>query len=207
MKEKFITPDRNQGLTLEVRRGEYPIGRKILNKEGVEEDAKDRTLLKPTEMNGVTDVPFLQYGIGNFEDMGLRYIKTEPLGSCVALTLYSPDDKLGGIGHFTVTNNAVDGARKILQELEQRGVKLDGLQARLFGGSVSEQKRRGEDIVDNPDSQKLIIDLLTVLQRKNIAIVEHDLYGDQVRCVMLSLEDGEVFDYPYDNMSVKKMIV
>ncbi len=189
------------GISLVIEEGKYPEGRSFINSTtGEMETGGARRTLKIEHEQGVGDVKFFHYGQGQFSAAGLKYIKTEPLGACVGLTLWHSRLKIGIVAHFVITNNAAKGINSIFDEIKSTGTDPSEFEARLFGGGAA-------DHGDNkPGSQRLIKDINEGLVREDVSLLELevDLYGASARCVALKLENGEVYDYPYDTASISK---
>ena len=190
-------PDR-KSIDLKIEEGVYPEGRKVLDEDGNEITANEpRAMVDLSDMDGVADVKFLHYGSGKFEPEGLKYLKTEPLGACVALTLWHPESKIGIIAHFAITNNAASGTSIVFDKIRDAGLNPSSFQARLFGGSNENDDSKAR-------SQRLVQDIWQKLSDDSVPLLETDLYGANVRCTALNLEGGEACDYPYEEASTTK---
>lgn len=195
--EKGIS--RKRGIQLVVEEGIFSEGR-IVMRDGIETKTHEpRSMIDVANLRGVANVAFLHYGEATFSPDGVRFLKTEPLGACVALTFWSPDQKHGVIAHFVTTQDAVQGLHDVLDQLHARSLSPADLEARLFGGGASD---RGNE--NKPGSQRLVQELWEGLSRAEVPLLEADLYGSDVRCIVMALETGEVFDYPYEADAVAK---
>jgi len=80
-------------------------------------------------------------------DQSPAVLKAYGLGSCVAVALYDPEARVGGLGHLLLPNrperNALGSERKyvdagileIVDELVQAGANRDRLVAKVAGGA------------------------------------------------------------------------
>jgi chemotaxis protein CheD len=188
-----------KSIDLKTEKNVYPEGRRIMDEKGNETITDEpRKAIDISKVSGVADVEFLHYGSGEFDPESLKYIKTEPLGACVALTLWHPKEKIGIVAHFVITNNATDGMSQIFDKIKSAGLKPSDFEARLFGGG------KGQSGDNKPGSQRLIRDAWKELSSENVPLLETDLYGDKIRCIALDLDEGQVYDYPYETESILK---
>lgn len=123
------------------------------------------------------------------------------LGSCVAVFLYDPKVRVGGLAHILlpeVPNDAAEtsgryaptAVKTMIDESIRLGARHEALYAKVAGGSRmfsvdTDPSRRaiGEKNVDA---------VLQALRRERIEVVAHDLGGDRGRTVTADLEDGSL---------------
>jgi chemotaxis protein CheD len=128
------------------------------------------------------------------------------LGSCVAVTMFSPRRRLGAICHALLPHcpegfsarqmrseagKYVEYAvRRMLEGLIARGVAKADIQAKLFGGS---------DMFDTQGSsnqsvgQQNIEMALRMLEDESVRLVKQDLGGRRGRKIIFHTHTGEVF--------------
>lgn len=118
------------------------------------------------------------------------------LGSCIAVTLYSPPMRTGAICHAMLPSPCdgaaqgeyVEGAIKaILGRMLYRGLEKDALEAKLFGGSTVLPS--GESSI----GEQNIKAALEVLEKLQIRIVARDVGGDTGRKLFFCTETGDVY--------------
>lgn len=120
------------------------------------------------------------------------------LGSCVAITMYSPSKNIGAICHAVFPNNVNKGAslhyvdtaiRHIYRKMTEYG-GIAGMVVKLFGGA----RVLNSDYSDNRKS----IGELNVLQAKNtllhldLQIAREDVGGSRGRKLLFSIKTGDV---------------
>jgi chemotaxis protein CheD len=115
------------------------------------------------------------------------------LGPCVAVCLFDPEAKLGGMAHFMFPNGedyALDETRfcnqaimSLIAQIQEQGGQLDRLQASLFGAAKSHDG--GRDI-----GRRNANSALGFLKRQGLPIVKQGIRGDQVRRIRFSPTTG-----------------
>jgi chemotaxis protein CheD len=121
------------------------------------------------------------------------------LGSCVAVFLYDPHMKMGGVLHALLPNApdedpspekyADTGIRKLLYEMTSRGAKMERIVAKLVGGAqmFPNLNLKMTDIGGlNIESAR------AVLRRLGVRIVAEEVKGNTGRSAFFSMEDGRV---------------
>ncbi|WP_299979060.1 chemotaxis protein CheD [Desulfobacula sp.] len=134
---------------------------------------------------------------GNVEDMLITYA----LGSCIAVAVYDPTVKVGGLLHFMLPNSKLDlnKAKAIPAMFADTGIPL------LFKscyGLGAEKKRMivkiagGASILDNSNyfriGQKNITALRKIFWKNDVLIDAEDTGGDRNRTVSLDVSTGKV---------------
>jgi len=128
-------------------------------------------------------------------------ISTYGLGSCVAVILYDPDKKQGGVLHFVLpermrknTENPLrygeDGVRILIREMERMGSKKGNLRAKIVGGSTM-----FASFIKNPEEaigKRNVRKAREILEKEGIRIVAEDTGGDYGRSLDFYLNDGRV---------------
>ncbi|HSW97087.1 MAG TPA: hypothetical protein VLF89_04650 [Candidatus Saccharimonadales bacterium] len=179
------------GIDLSLGVGALPQSRLVFDKEFGVVRRQPRPVIDISAESGVANVPFLRRGAGYYDANGLHYIKTEPLGKCVALTLYAPDIKFGQFSHSAIITDARQGTKDAITSLLDMGHPLDAFEARMVGG------RKDKVTGSHTESAFVAEQIWDVISQHKIPLVEVDLFGDTVRSVALSLREGTLFDYPF----------
>jgi len=121
------------------------------------------------------------------------------LGSCVAVILYDPVARIGGVVHVLLPKSPVKcdneekyadtGTRKLVKEMINHGVKKERLVAKLVGGAqmfpnlnlaIANIGRENSMIIRN------------ILRELMIRIVAEDLGGNRGRSAYFNTSDGHV---------------
>ncbi|WP_050524915.1 chemotaxis protein CheD [Pseudorhodobacter wandonensis] len=138
---------------------------------------------------------------------------TTILGACVAVCLFDPEKRLGGVAHFLFPDGEMHAPHEqrfcnqaisdLMARVEEMGGNLNRLQASLFGGAKSHDGRRNIG-KRNADSA------LRFLVSHDLAVVKRALGGEQVRrirfspttgyCTERSMNDG----WPHDTFGAYK---
>ena len=131
-------------------------------------------------------------------------IITHGLGSCVVVTLYDEEKKIGGMLHYLLPENpdrgkkskyADTGIELLLKKLLEKGASINNLKAKLFGGSVmfsDFENDKGYSI-----GTRNIEQARKVLKKYNIPIVGEDVGGNYSRSVEFDLSTGITKIYSY----------
>jgi chemotaxis protein CheD len=123
---------------------------------------------------------------------------TTVLGSCIAVCLYDPLRRIGGINHYMLPlwngeglptprygNVAIDA---LIDRLQRFGCQASRLQAKLFGGAAMWENGTGSVAVGERN-----IDLAwRLLDRYGIQVVASDLGGVVSRKLIFFTDSGEV---------------
>ena len=149
--------------------------------------------LQTSEIN---DVHFLYPGL-IFARTGF-HIVTTILGSCVAVCLWTPNSRIGGINHFMLPFWNGEGLPspkygnvaipKLIEKMATLGIKREHLRAKIFGGSSLLQNSSGLLVV----GERNIMLAEELLKEEKIPIVSRDVGGSFGRKLMFSTESGEV---------------
>jgi chemotaxis protein CheD len=121
------------------------------------------------------------------------------LGSCVAVILYDPGIKTGGIVHVLLPHAptkcdreekyADTGTRKLVKEMIGHGVKKERLVAKLIGGA---QMFPGLNLAIANIGRENSMCARSVLREHNIRIVAEDLEGNRGRSAYFDSVTGHV---------------
>lgn len=134
---------------------------------------------------------------GDIEDMLITYA----LGSCIAVAVYDPMVKVGGLLHFMLPDSKLDlNKTKLIPAMfADTGIPLLFKSCYRLG---SEKKHMivkiagGANILDNSNyfriGQKNIIALRKIFWKNNVLIDGEDTGGDHNRTVSLDISTGKV---------------
>jgi chemotaxis protein CheD len=138
-------------------------------------------------------------------DRAPTVLKAYGLGSCVAVGLYDPETRLGGMGHMLLPNRPssnphgseskyVDaGIRQIIDELLRAGANRETLVAKIAGGAnmfeTSYQTLINSVGARNAKSARQILGSL------DIPIIGEDVGGNRGRTVEFDLATGKMLVY------------
>ncbi|MDX1587903.1 MAG: chemotaxis protein CheD [Oleiphilaceae bacterium] len=141
---------------------------------------------------------FLHPGEWYFGDRHTR-IRTL-LGSCVAITLWHPREKIGGMCHYMLPGRddpraalnaryGCDALQLMLLEVRRHGGNASEYEVKLFGG--------GNMFGLSPDEKGVacrnIIAARTLMQRYGLPVVAESLGGCRYRQLIFNLADGDVW--------------
>ena len=125
------------------------------------------------------------------------YAVTTILGSCVAVGLWDPVNRIGGINHFLLPTFSGLGIasprfgniaiKELLDQLAELGSQRHNLLAKLFGGAcVLEAFSRPQ----NHLGMKNIEVARELLESESIPLVGHDVGGQRGRKLIFHTDDG-----------------
>jgi chemotaxis protein CheD len=156
---------------------------------------------------------FLQPGEWCFDRTGVR-LRTV-LGSCVAVTLWHPRRKIGGMCHFMLPTRSrvrevgdLDGrygdeALLLLdREATRAGTRLQDYEAKLFGGAsmftslpvpASARSGVGTSGVTASVSARNVDQAWALVERHELTVSGHSLGGVAHRQVIFEIESGDVW--------------
>lgn len=120
------------------------------------------------------------------------------LGSCVAVALYDPVAKVGGLNHYLLPEGgpnerenaryAIDAIPMLIEECVRLGADARRLQAKIYGGgNVISVVKIGDGI-----GNRNIEVAEKILKERNIPIIERNVAGDQARTIKLNTATFEV---------------
>ncbi len=122
---------------------------------------------------------------------------TTILGSCVAVCLWDPAKKIGGINHYLLPAFTGDGVAsprfgnvaiaELLERLTSLGCHKCDLQAKLFGGACVIAAFRDRT---NHLGWENIQTAENILEREEIPVVGQDTGGDKGRKLIFHTDDG-----------------
>jgi chemotaxis protein CheD len=127
------------------------------------------------------------------------------LGSCIGITIYDPEKKIGALCHIML---AVDGSKGreslkspykygetalplMFSAMEKEGSKQSSWSVRIFGGSSMFKNLNNSNFLQNIGEQNTQFVKKFFLDRK-IPIVFEDTGGAEGRTITLHIEDGRI---------------
>ncbi len=127
-----------------------------------------------------------------------EYAVTTILGSCVAVCLWDPVLKMGGINHYMLALWNGEGLpspkygniaiTKLIEKMINLGSKKQNLKAKVFGGAEVLHNSNGLLNV----SQRNIALAKNMLQEEKIPIITSDIGGNLGRKIIFNTESGKV---------------
>ncbi|MEA3447570.1 MAG: chemotaxis protein CheD [Bacteroidota bacterium] len=126
------------------------------------------------------------------------FIRSTPLGSCVAVIAYDKTTKIGGIAHIMLpgisptedkaekNKYAENAIENLLDELKKSGSKKANIEICLVGGA--NVLRKGNDTT----ADNLIFSIFEIMERKKLSIKRTSLGGYERRTANLYLHSGIV---------------
>lgn len=146
----------------------------------------------------IINIKIADANIGFEEDV----LKTIGLGSCVAITLYDREKKLGGMIHFMLPTKSFStvifnpykycdtGLPNLILEMEQLGSKKYRMEAKLVGGAnmFSTFIKNVEDSI----GYRNVIMAKKMLKEFRIPIISEDVGSDYSRSVEFFPKDGRL---------------
>jgi chemotaxis protein CheD len=121
------------------------------------------------------------------------------LGSCVAVFLYDPSAKIGGVAHILLpkaTNGrspdakyADTGIRLLLDRLVKEGADRRRVRAKLVGGA---RMFKNLDVTMSDIGKENLAQSRKTLTELGIRVVAQEVEGDRGRSAYFSMEDGMV---------------
>jgi chemotaxis protein CheD len=122
------------------------------------------------------------------------------LGSCISVTMFAPDRRIGAICHAVLPEEKKPGAAfryvdssimVMLRSFERHGVHRSGLEVKLFGGAdmLSADVRR---VKDNAVGKKNIGVALQVVEKEGLRLLTADLGGTEGRKIEFHTHTGEI---------------
>ena len=139
------------------------------------------------------------------------------LGSCIAVCLYDPVNKIAGMNHFMLPGKitksdifkdmsaryGISAINQLLEGMIKKGSDIRKIKAKLFGGGcVLKYKRRGKSIPnDNIRLAKVMLEV------EDIPIVENDTGGSYTRKIILDVKSGNVYCKKTTNKDIVAKVI
>ncbi len=139
---------------------------------------------------------------GDFYYAGRPAVVETILGSCVAVTMFSPERRTGAICHamlpaFSEGSRAgeyVEGAiNAILHRMLSHGAEKGELEVKLFGGSTVISPGSAEKTETNSIGEQNLHAAIKTLESLNITLAARDTGGDTGRKLFFYTATGDVF--------------
>lgn len=122
---------------------------------------------------------------------------TTVLGSCVAVCLFSPAARVGGMNHFLLPAGpdgsarfGVGAMRLLLERVLAQGAQKHDLRAKVFGGGGTMGKRLGQRLTLGEQNAELAV---RALAEENIPILGGDVGGERGRKLVFHTDTGDVW--------------
>ena len=125
------------------------------------------------------------------------YAVTTILGSCVAVCLWDPVTRIGGINHFLLPTFSGEGIasprfgnfaiKELLDQLAGLGSQKHNLLAKIFGGACVLEAFRDRQ---HQLGSKNIEVARALLESESIPLVGHDVGGQRGRKLIFHTDDG-----------------
>lgn len=126
------------------------------------------------------------------------YMVQTILGSCVAICLWDPVAKIGGINHYMLpTWNGNDLAspkygniaiERLIERMLQLGSRIGNLEAKIFGGGDLISTDRSVMLIGERNIRVARI----ILEERNIPIIASSTGGRKGRKILFFTDNGEV---------------
>ncbi len=126
------------------------------------------------------------------------YVVQTILGSCVAICLWDPVAKIGGINHYMLPtwngndlaspkygNIAID---RLVERMIQLGSRIENLEAKVFGGGDLISTDRSVMLIGERNIRVARI----ILEEKNIPVIASSTGGRKGRKILFFTQSGEV---------------
>lgn len=128
-------------------------------------------------------------------------LATYSLGSCIAVCLYDPSVKIGGILHYQLPNSTLDtqkakdkpfmfadtGIYTLYKAMTSMGVTKKFLEVKIAGGSTMKMGPKGFDI-----GKRNYLAARKFLWQEGLFVDAEDIGGSSPRNVYMNIEDGTV---------------
>ena len=125
------------------------------------------------------------------------------LGSCVSITLWHPQRRIGAMSHFLLSHRGKQGLAELsgrygedamvlmAGQLQSHGVQPHDCQAKIFGGSMMFPKieRRGLQAIGRSNGEEAE----KLLQRYGVPVVSRSLFGVGHRQIVFEVATGDVW--------------
>jgi chemotaxis protein CheD len=125
---------------------------------------------------------------------------TTILGSCVAVCLWDPAARLGGINHFLLPS-VTEGSHassprfgnvavgQLVERVLALGARREGLQAKIFGGACVIEAFQNRQVDDHLGHKNVEV-AQTLLREARIPVVAEDVGGRRGRKVIFHTDSG-----------------
>ena len=128
-------------------------------------------------------------------------IVTYSLGSCIAVCLYDPVTRIGGMLHYQLPDSKIDpeqakqkpfmfadmGVKILVEKLVSMGAKKNRMKVKIAGGAAMEDGPKGFDI-----GKRNHLAIKKVLWRNSMFLDAEDIGGSSARNMYMNIADGTV---------------
>lgn len=118
------------------------------------------------------------------ENLDKKYLLSFGAGPCVIVTLHDPEKKIGALTHLDSRSNVLVGIKEILKDMGSKNVEV-----RIVGGHLT-----------NESSQRIVSEIRSICNVKNLKIVEEDVLADAPQRrdvgILFDASTGQIFDLP-----------
>jgi chemotaxis protein CheD len=121
------------------------------------------------------------------------------LGSCVAVFMFDPVAKIGGVLHIllprapakttVIAKYADTGVRKLHEDVLAKGAKKERLRAKVVGGA---QMFPNLNITVNDIGKDNVLEAKKALKSLGVIVISEDTHGNRGRSAVFDLETGRV---------------
>jgi chemotaxis protein CheD len=121
------------------------------------------------------------------------------LGSCVAVFMFDPVAKIGGVLHIllprapakttVIAKYADTGVRKLHEDVLAKGAKKERLRAKIVGGA---QMFPNLNITVNDIGKDNVLEAKKALKSLGVIVISEDTHGNRGRSAVFDLETGRV---------------
>ena len=149
-------------------------------------------------MDEVTRVEMAEFKIVHNPDT----LVTSALGSCIGVTLYDPELKIGGLAHIMLPDSRAAKERSnqgkfadtaigaMIEELTRQGAECSRMEAKLAGGACMFSFAGKSPLMDI--GEKNVAAAKLILRGKGIRIVAEDSGENYGRCVEFCCSTGKL---------------
>ena len=147
-----------------------------------------------------SDPDVIEIGIGELVIASApKRLLTPALGSCVGITLYAPDRRMGGMAHIMLPKPGGDrfgepgrfadyAVPELLRRMVEQGCRRTAIEAKIAGGAAM---FRGEEFVAGIGDRNLA-EVRRQLDLLGIRVVGEDVGESHARTIELDLVTGEL---------------
>jgi chemotaxis protein CheD len=140
--------------------------------------------------------------VADYAVAGAGVIATIGLGSCVAITLFDPAARIGGLAHILLPDESMSRDRSnpakfpasvvpiVLDEMRKLGASRRRVRAKIAGGASMFGNLIASTSINI--GERNVAAVRDVLAKAKIPLVAEDTGGDHGRSVYLFMDDGRV---------------
>jgi chemotaxis protein CheD len=156
---------------------------------------------EPRRTGSPRDRKIVRIHIGEYYASGRARVIYTLLGSCVAVCLYDPVRRVGGMNHILMPGKAdlnhfdasarygINAMELLINRIMNLGGRRESLRAKVFGGARTLSTIPVENSM-GPKNEAFAVEFL---QRENIPIISKDMGGNRSRRIYFHTETGDVY--------------